>query len=204
MFVCVFCTMGGGVYLDSDIEVLKSFDSLLDNEAFTGFEDYGRIAAWIFGSEKGNPLFKELLDYYEGRHFIIGDGVYDMTPNPEPITRTLRKYGLTAENKIQNLGRITVYPMEYFCPFNPYRKGNDCFTEATMANHHFNGTWLKISNEREERYKRHLKTYQRIFGRRIGNLLTNCQHVGIFKTLYKVLRKLARKFKGVIVRCKGK
>ena len=181
--------IGGGVYFDSDIEVLKSFDPLLDNKAFTGFEDTGRIAAWIFGSEQGNPLFQEFLDYYEGRHFTIGSGMYDQTPNPVPITRTLIKHGLTSDNKIQRLDRITVYPTEYFCPFNSYRKGPDCFTENTYANHHFSGTWLKISNEREEQFKKDSERYKRIFGARIGFLFARFKHVGFFKTLVRIIKK---------------
>ena len=191
----VFCMNGGGVYLDSDIEILKNFDPLLKNEAFTGFEDYGRIAAWIFGSEKGNPLFKEFLDYYEGRHFIIGDGVYDTIPNPDIITPILKKYGLTAENKIQNLGRITVYPIEYFCPYIPYIKEHNFFTENTMANHHFNGAWLKASNEREERYTKSLAAFRKIFGKNLGKLFAMIKHAGFFKSIAFAVRKLISKYK---------
>lgn len=178
----------GGIYFDSDIEVLRSFDDLLDDEAFTGFEDKGRIAAWIFGSEKGNPIFKEFLDYYNGRHFILGRGYYDTTPNPVPITKTLMKHGLTSDNKIQRLEHITVYPMEYFCPFNPYRKGYDCFTENTYANHHFNGAW-KILNECEEQFRKDSERYMKFFGRRIGFLFARFKHAGFFKTTAEILKK---------------
>ena len=140
----------GGIYLDSDIEVLKNFDDLLDNPAFTGFEDKKRIAAWIFGSEKGNPIFKEFLDYYTDRHFIQSEGQYDLTPNPVPITNCLIRHGLQLNGLYQKLEGITVYPMDTFCPFNPYRDGPNYFTKNTYANHHFNGGWLsseqKIQN----------------------------------------------------------
>ena len=185
----------GGVYCDTDVEALKRFDPLLENEAFTGFEDYGRVAAGILGSEKGNPLFKEFLDYYEGRQFIIGDGVYDIAPIPELMTRTLKKYGLTAENKIQHLGRITVYPIEYFYPYIPYIKEHNFFSENTIANHHYSGTWTKASNEREERYKKHIATYQKIFGKNIGRVFALLQHAGLSKTIGIVRQKLSRKFR---------
>ena len=187
--------MWGGVYCDTDVEALKKFDPLLENEAFTGFEDYGRVAAGILGSEKGNPIFKELLDYYKGRHFIIGSGVYDTVPMPELITRTLKKYGLTAENKIQNLGRITVYPIEYFYPFIPYIKEHNFFTENTVANHHYSGTWLKASNEREERYKKSLAAFRKIFGKNLGKLFAMIKHAGFFKSIAFAVRKLISKYK---------
>ena len=193
---CVFYMTGGGVYCDTDVEALKSFDPLLENEAFAGFEDYGRIGTCILGSEKGNPIFKEILDYYESRHFIIGSGVYDTTPNPEIITPILKKYGLTSENKIQNLGRITVYPIEYFCPYIPYIKEHNFFTENTMANHHFSGTWTKASNEREARYKKHLEAYRKIFGRNLGKVFALLHHAGLSKTISVLRQKLTRKFRG--------
>lgn len=133
----------GGIYLDSDIEVFKTFDSMLNQKAFTGMEDEKHIAAWIFGSEKGNELFKEFINDYENRHFVMADGRYDMTPNPIPITKRLIKHGLDFNmyDKIQRLDYINIYPMDYFCPFNPIRKGRDLFTDNTMCNHHFNGAW---------------------------------------------------------------
>ncbi len=175
----------GGIYLDSDIEILKSFDDLLDNKAFTCFEDSNGIAAWIFGSEKMNPLFKEFMDDYNGRRFVLGEGQYDMTPNPVPITKCLVKHGLQINGKYQKLDYITVYPMEYFCPFNPYRDGGDCFTENTYANHHFNGAWKKTSNEKEMRYKAKETKYQKIFGKKWGSRLcrniVRIEYMGIVK-----------------------
>lgn len=158
----------GGIYLDSDIEVLKSFDDLLDNKAFTCFEDTERIAAWIFGSEKGNPLFKEFMDDYIGRRFLLETGEYDLTPNPVPITNRLKKHGLELNGSMQKLDLITIYPMTYFCPFNPYRKSGDCFSEFTYANHHFNGTWKKVKSDKEKNYQKREKKYIKIFGEKLG------------------------------------
>ncbi len=130
----------GGIYLDSDIEVLKSFDALLENRAFTGFESGGRIGAWIFASEKGNSLFKRLLDYYADRSFYNGQGEMDLTPNTVPVTKIMVESGLKPKNEIQRLPNITVYPEEYFCPKNPWN-GEINITDSTYAMHHFKGAW---------------------------------------------------------------
>lgn len=158
----------GGIYLDSDVEVLRSFDEVLDNKAFTGFEDTKRIAAWIFGSEKGNPLFKEFIDDYKGRHFKLGENQYDTTPNPVPITQRLLKNGLKFNNQKQVLKNITIYPIDYFCPFNPFRKGGDHFTERTITNHYFSGAWKQKSSKDEEVYDLAIKFYTKIFGQKLG------------------------------------
>lgn len=135
----------GGIYLDSDIEVFRSFDGLLDNRAFTGFESGGRIGAWILASEKGNPLFKDFLDYYEGRSFYKESGEMDLTPNTVPITKILVEHGLKPENTVQRLADITVYPEEYFCPKNPWN-GETNITEAAYAMHLFKGAWNSLAD----------------------------------------------------------
>lgn len=59
----------GGIYLDSDVEVIKSFDDLLHLPYFVGKEQAGGFEAATMGFEKGHPFFKHMLDYYDGRHF---------------------------------------------------------------------------------------------------------------------------------------
>lgn len=130
----------GGIYLDSDIECLKSMDDLLCNKAFTGFEAKGMVAAWIFGSEKGNPIFKEFLDYYEGRHFLV-DGEMDLTPNPVPVSAICRQHGMTAADEIQRLDDITIYPKRFFCG-KDVSTGIINVTPDTYTIHHFTGAWV--------------------------------------------------------------
>lgn len=136
----------GGIYLDSDVEVFRSFDDLLERPGFTCFESGRRIGAWIFASEKGNPLFKKLLEYYDGRAFYNESGEMDLTPNTVPVTKILVECGLKPENRLQNLENITVFPEEYFCPKNPWT-GKIVKTENTYAMHLFKGAWNDVANE---------------------------------------------------------
>jgi hypothetical protein len=152
----------GGVYLDTDIEVLKPIDRFLDHTAFSGYESEHIIASAIIGAEKGHPWIKPLLDDYAGRRFIKADGTYDQTANVIPITaRTVEKYGLTLNNRMLIFGdNIAIYPTEYFCPLDfKTRKLN--ITENTYIIHHFYASWWE-EGEREERlhkvrYREHLK-----------------------------------------------
>lgn len=131
----------GGIYLDSDIEVIKSFDELLNEHGFTCFENNHSVAAWIFGSEKGNPLFKEFLDYYSNRKFLLSNGEYDLTPNPVPITSICKKHGLSLNGNEQKLDYITIYSQDYFCPYNRSTEELN-ITENTYSIHYFNGSWI--------------------------------------------------------------
>lgn len=144
----------GGIYLDSDIEVIRRFDNLLDNPAFTCFENEHSVAAWIFGSEKGNPLFKEFMDYYKDKKFIIDNDKYDLTPNPVPITNICVEKGLNLNGNLQYLENITIYPSDYFCPYNRAKEELN-ITENTYSIHYFNGAWMsdkkkKIVQKRKE------------------------------------------------------
>lgn len=141
----------GGIYLDSDIEVIKKFDDLLNSPGFTCFENDHTVAAWIFGSEKGNPLFKEFMDYYNDKVFILPNGEYDLTPNPVPITNICIKEGLVLDGKKQELNHIVVYPQDYFCPYNRSTEELN-MTENTYSIHYFNGAW--ISDRKKEIIKK--------------------------------------------------
>ena len=106
----------GGIYLDSDVEVLKPLDEFLDNEAFLGFESKDTIATAMMASVKGLPLIDELLHDYDNRKLILEDGLIDMTANTVVITETCMKYGLKKNGRKQTVGGITLYPAVYFSP----------------------------------------------------------------------------------------
>lgn len=179
----------GGIYLDSDIEVLKNLDNLLLNEAFTGFEDNDRIAAWIFGSEKNNPIFKEFLDHYTERSFVRPDGTFDMTPNPVPITKTLLKHGLILNDSLQELDHITVYPQDFFCPYNPSREPKYNFTSNTLVNHHFNGAWR---GEEEHYLENCVKKMRLILPRKIAGYTARFITVLKFHGIYTAISSVKR------------
>lgn len=130
----------GGIYLDSDVKAIRKFDSLLNEEAFIGFESGGRLGPWLIASESGNPLIKELLDYYTGRTFVDEMGVMDLTPNTVPVTNILAKHGLLPDNCVQKLDHITILPEDYFSPKNPWTDRIK-ITDNTIAMHLFKGAW---------------------------------------------------------------
>ena len=114
----------GGIYLDSDVEVFRSFNELLDNRFFTGVEQFpihysrhkvsricNHIQAAIMGSEKGHPYIKDCLNMYNTLHFKKADSQYDYSEIPERITEIMESYGFKRENILQKLQEgITVYP----------------------------------------------------------------------------------------------
>lgn len=151
----------GGIYLDTDVELLKSLDELLDKKCFLAIEQPSHLIATGlgFGAEKGNPCIKEMLDEYNGAHFKLAEGIYDTTiPCPTRNTAPFYKYGFNLEiDKPVNLGGAMVYPPEYFCPFE--RKINELkITENTFSIHHYDSSWI---SEEEKEITKKIKEYEK-------------------------------------------
>lgn len=133
----------GGIYMDTDEEVIKPLDVFLSEKAFLGFEHEDRIQAGIVGNEKNGQWILENLQHYIDRHFLKEDGSYDTTPIGAIITKNLSKYGFIPNNKKQTLScGVTLYPTDYFCPMD-YKKGIFSLTKKAYTIHHYVASWLE-------------------------------------------------------------
>lgn len=141
----------GGVYMDTDVEVIKPIDKLLQYDAVSGFESDTEIPTGLMASRKNHPLMKELLEEYNDIHFMQENGEPDFTTNVTRITNTCLKYGFVANNKKQTVGGFTLLPKDFLCP-KDYRTDTLSITENTLTIHHFNGSWLTP----QEKYMSHL------------------------------------------------
>ncbi|MBQ3802869.1 MAG: glycosyl transferase [Oscillospiraceae bacterium] len=132
----------GGIYLDTDVEMIRSLDRLLQNHVYFGFETDQTVNTGLgFGAEKGAEVLLDLMKAYEDLPFISSDGRYDVTPCPERNTAVLRAKGLRADGSEQILdGGIHIYPKPFFCP-KDYESGETVITEDTYTIHHFNASW---------------------------------------------------------------
>lgn len=131
----------GGIYMDTDVEVLRPLDDLLKYEALSGFEAEDRIQTGLMACREGQPLFCELLHDYDNAHFIKSDGTYDTTTNVTRITNICLKYGLRLDNTLQTVNGLTLLPYDYLCPKN-FETKIVTLTENTYVIHHFDGSWL--------------------------------------------------------------
>lgn len=135
----------GGIYLDSDVEVIKSFNNFLNCESFMGFETSGDIEAAIIGSQKGAHWLEECLKYYKERHFINpNNNSFDTKPLPIILEEYFKKNTLINnidKNKINIINNVIFYPAEYFSPKNFHTK-EIYLTQNTVSIHLFDGSWL--------------------------------------------------------------
>lgn len=136
----------GGIYLDADVEVTGSFDDLLSQGSFMGYESSGDLEPAVIGAHAGMPWIHECLNHYLDRHFVKIDGSFDMQPLPMVVRQRLASFYTLPQKAVTRPTRIesadlTLYPAEVFSPKNAYTK-RVARTSATRAIHHFDGQWV--------------------------------------------------------------
>jgi len=138
----------GGVYLDADVEVIKSFDTLLSLPYFLGIEqsihepDLPEMST--FGTEPELAWVKDCLDYYENRDFINEERKFDITVLPQICRNIFKaKYGILRISGTESFDKerkeIQLLPSDYFCP----KSYTDelTVTHNTYSIHHFASSW---------------------------------------------------------------
>ena len=161
----------GGIYFDTDVEVVKPMDDIISQGAFMGFEvdpdgenspekyapkySYDVALGLGFGIEAKHPFMLQLMDYYKNLEFDISN----LTPYSKTIvahtTENLVKFGLKNISGIQKVKGITIYPSEYFAPINAIT-GRLHITENTYTIHRYMGSW---GDKRHHSWKEHIRRY---------------------------------------------
>ncbi len=132
----------GGIYLDTDMQIIKSLDDFLKDDFFIGLESEDVISAGIIGAVPHNEVIKDIMDFY--KQDIWNEPIYTI---PSIITRVLKKkYSFELKNEIINIkdGAIKIYPSNYFYPYHfteefQYSK----ITEKTSGIHWWGKSWGK-------------------------------------------------------------
>lgn len=158
----------GGIYMDTDVEVLRNLDVFLDKESFTGFEDSQLVApGLILGSVKGNPFMKDMMKIYEQSNFINSDNTFNLKTAPQNLTELLMGRGLVTKDEYQKISGMSIYPKEYFCPKSWVTRELK-ITSNTFTIHHYEGSWIS----QFQKIKTHMKTLIVLFKQKISVYLT--------------------------------
>jgi hypothetical protein len=190
----------GGIYLDTDVELVRSFDDLLHLHAFMGIEKNGAINTGLgFGAEKGNEIIHDLLyGIYGNRKFLDKDGNYITTPCTELTMKYLNeKYHVDCGKVIQQIKNVNVFSVDYFCPMD-YETGEINLTENTHSIHHYQASWLSDAEKKSIKFSRKVN---KLVGIKIGRIITRpilkiaiaiarIQQQGLLKTLKYYLKKI--------------
>ncbi len=156
----------GGIYLDTDVEIIKSFDNLLTASAFFGFENnYFINTGEGFGAEKKSKIVKMMLDEYNN----LLDGTHDYEACPKMNTRAIKKYGFEINGNYQCINGIQLFPIDYFNPLNS-NTGKLKITDNTYSIHWYSQSWLSPLDRIRSKTTR---PFHRLFGEDCFSCLKN-------------------------------
>ena len=144
----------GGLYFDTDVEIIKDMHEIVKHGAFMGCEvsykcgfDLAANPGLGLGANSGLKLYKELIDYYDSIHFSVEDG--QMLTVVDHTSKVLRQHGWRGDGRIEKIENVFIYPPEYFCPLD-YTTGKLNITDNTYSIHWYTASW-------QSKYS-HLKT----------------------------------------------
>lgn len=184
----------GGLYLDTDVKILKDVSKIIDKNLVFGYEDSGYFGTAVIATNKvHNPYIKEVLKYYDNIENINLDIIYNYA-NPAIITRIINKYPVELKQdgiKVFN-SDVYVYPRDYFYPLS-YNYAEKIYTQNTCMVHLFNGTWTDKGEQRT------INLYRK-FGLGFGGFLNNLIDFifsiksNLKKSLYKIYNFVKMKY----------
>lgn len=188
----------GGIYFDTDVEVIKPFDDILKNGPFMGSERNGTesenakiaVAPGLGISATPNmPIYKEILDDYQSSHFCV-DGNYSAVKTVVVFaTEPLLAKGLTNSDEVQEVAGLKIYPKEYFAPKCVDTK-KLTITKNTYSIHHYDASWAEWYDKREgERGPKLKKIFGKWLGGKINLVIYVIQKYGFFGAIKKCFKK---------------
>ena len=167
----------GGIYLDVDVELIRSYDDLLNNTSFFGIEKNFDKQLYIntglgFGSQKNNPVLRDIIDLYDNLD-VDKDEVF--VPCPILQRPVFEKYGFSQKNRIQKLNNMTIYPTEYFAPKDSF--GKITISKKTVSIHHYAALWQDEKGGNTLLFRRCVN----LFGRKNGEYI------------YQIIKRIKRR-----------
>lgn len=179
----------GGIYLDTDVEILKTFKDLLECKAIFAFAADDGLTVPFFASEPNHPCLDRIIKYYKQRSFIKNDGQYDMIAIEKTVERVLcDNYGLILNGKRQSLkDGVEVFPKEYFYA-RDYRTGIVKEYDELYLIHHGEGIWLDENSRKLLNYQHEaVSRYGEKVGVKVGALKYYLKEEGMKQTLGNIL-----------------
>lgn len=140
----------GGLYFDTDVEIIKDMSDIIKKGAFMGCETSDKYTSGFgmavnpglgIGVTSGCALYREILKEYNCSHFLNDDGTNNYLTIVDRTTEILKRHGFISNDKIQKVADVYIYPKEFFCPMD-YATGKVEITENSRSIHWYDASWL--------------------------------------------------------------
>ena len=183
----------GGIYLDTDVELVKNLDKFLNHGVFFGFENDTRVGTAIIGSTPNNPIIFDLLCDYFHREFTSSQGDNDLTTNVQRVSEYLKKHGFPLNGSYVDRVNVALYPKDYFYP-KDFVTGKLNMTSHTCAIHHYNASWKTQEEDMRDKLFFRLKSkLPEKFSWNLASYFSAVRHRGIFTAHRDMIKLLAGK-----------
>lgn len=183
----------GGIYLETDTEILKPLDDLLDTGLFI-CQAGNAVTIPVLGAEKDNALLQAIMKYYEGRHFVLEDGRLDCTTVNNVVYKILtEQFHMVRSNHIQHLHpNITVYPERYF--FTDWSSGRMRYTDSNYVIHYAEASWqegqLGCRKHLERKYSKFLGNF---LGFKLAFIVSFLRYRGVVYPLVQLYKRIVKR-----------
>lgn len=159
----------GGIWLDTDVKLIKPFGELMNLDGFISFENEAYLETAIMAGKKDSQWINTLYKYYTNRSFYYKNEM-DLTPNTVINSIFLKKfYNMKYKNKLQVIeNELTIFPSDYFAP-KDYTTGKITVTDNTVAIHNFSGSWMSKNASKQQKFLRFIR---KVFGKKIFGWFT--------------------------------
>ena len=132
----------GGVYFDTDVEVVRDISPLLDDEGFIGFENDQFVnSGQVMAAKAHHPVIQAMIEEYKKLHFTNADGTATPVGCPRLNTDVMERFGLIRNGREQVVAGIHVYSADFFNPMDS-TTGKLTKTENTYSIHWYSMSWL--------------------------------------------------------------
>lgn len=158
----------GGIYLDTDVEVIKDLTPLIEQGAYVGLEQLSGINSGLgMAAPSSLEIYKEILNSYENDTFINQEGENNLETVVVRVSEIFKKHGFIEGNGVQEIEGVKIYPAEYFCPMCQ-ETGKINITKNTYSIHHYASSWMPTHIRFASKMKKWLS---RIIGPKMINFL---------------------------------
>lgn len=198
----------GGLYFDTDVEIIRSLDDIIEKGPFFGSERENLCSGEHetklantglgFGAEKGMELYREILNTYQGKSFYKANGEIDLTTVVKTVSDILGKYPRqNLPGGLVQIQDVLIYPLEYFCPLD-YETGVLTITDHTRSIHHYSATWKTVKEEKWHNIQQKvIRKFGKEKGKRIMNgilfrIIGTTYMYGFFGTVKRQIKKRIR------------
>lgn len=193
----------GGIYFDTDVEIINYMNDIIEKGAFFGRERVASSnpvnAGLGFAAEAYNPIYEEIIKDYEESHFIDELGNANMMTVVERVTQILQKHGLRDEPIFQNIEGISIYPNDFFCPFD-YNTNELKLTNNTRTIHWYDASWLdKKMQKRRNVCIKLQRRFRGKIGERLSKIYTSISYywewicTGNYRLIYNKVKERIKK-----------